>query len=111
MGDEYESPSQCYRANLQPEPPNVLPDKNDNAFGRPAPRQLEYESPAETEADENIQMLADFISKGKRENNECVQYADLPNTAPLESGVCVMPFFGSKSFNRMKLFAFLFRAD
>lgn len=87
LGDEYESPSQCYRANLQPEATNAMAHKTDNAYGRPAPRQLEYELPAETEADENIQMLADFINKGKRDNNEFVQYVDLPNTAPLESGL------------------------
>lgn len=44
--------------------------------------------PGETEADNNIQALADFIEQGKQGNNEPTHYVDLPNTAPLvESGL------------------------
>lgn len=51
------------------------------------PRTLHFDSPAEDEADENIQMLADFINKGKRSSSDHAQYVDLPNTAPPDSGL------------------------
>lgn len=87
LGDDYESPSQCYAAIMQKNVTNA----NDSIVSRPSGRQLNFESQAETEADANIQMLADFINKGKQVNTETVPYADLPNTAPPESGLSVYP--------------------
>lgn len=88
LGDEYESPSQCYNVNMQqagPAPVSV-PNLNDSIAPRASGRQLHYDSPEEPEADENIQMLADLIKKNKENNTEHVQYVELPNTAPPESG-------------------------
>lgn len=85
MGDEYESPSQYYGLNIQRSTVNPV-TAVDAGPSRPSGRQLNYEPPDETEADENIKMLADFIKKGKRNNNEPDHYVDLPNTAPPESG-------------------------
>lgn len=84
MGDDYESPSQYYGLNIQRN--TVTPAVVDASSSRPSGRQLNYEPPDETEADENIKMLADFIKKGKQDNNEPNHYVDLPNTAPPESG-------------------------
>lgn len=86
LGDEYESPSQFYNANIQKNA--VTPVGVDGTASRPSGRQLQFEQPDETEPDENIQMLADFIKKGKRTNEEPDHYMDLPNTAPPESGKC-----------------------
>lgn len=84
LGDEYESPSQCYAANMQQ---NVT-IANDSIATRPSGRHLNFDTPAESEADDNVRMLADFINKGKQGNSETVPYVDLPNTAPPESGLC-----------------------
>ncbi|XP_055297166.1 DNA topoisomerase 2-binding protein 1-A [Sitodiplosis mosellana] len=85
LGDEYESPSQCYNSNIQPDVSHV----NDSVVSRPTGRVLNYDQPGtsgETEADEHIQALADFISKGKQGNDQQQQqYADVPNTATFES--------------------------
>lgn len=83
LGDEYESPSQYYSVNMQPTVSHI----NDTVAPRPTGRALTYEQPGETEADKNIQALADFIKQGKKGNNEPAHYADLPNTAPFESGL------------------------
>lgn len=46
-------------------------------------RQLHGDSPAEMEADQNIQMLVDFINNGKRNSNVHAQYVeDLPPETP-----------------------------
>lgn len=66
---------------------NVVPNANDSIASRPSGRHLNFESQAETEADDNIRMLADFIKQGKQGNSETVPYVDLPNTAPPESGL------------------------
>lgn len=87
LGDDYESPSHCYTVSMQQ---NVT-DVSDSITSRPSGRQLNFESAAESEADDNIRMLADFINKGKQENSETVPYVDLPNTAPPDSGLCVHP--------------------
>lgn len=84
MGDEYESPSQCYTANMQK---NVT-SANDSIASRPSGRHLNFESQTETEVDDNIRKLAEFINKGKQGNSETVPYIDLPNTAQTESGLC-----------------------
>lgn len=87
LGDEYESPSQCYTTNVQK---NVAPSANDSIASRPSGKHLNFESQAETEADDNIRMLADFIKQGKQGNSETVSYVDLPNTAPPDSGSCTI---------------------
>lgn len=83
LGDEYESPSQCYTANMQPHTNESVATRSTAISGR----QLQFDSPAESDAEENIQMLADFINRGKQDNNDHAHYADLPNTAPAESGL------------------------
>lgn len=66
---------------------NAAPSANDSIASRPSGRHLNFESQAETEADDNIRMLADFIKQGKQgKNSETVSYVDLPNTALAESG-------------------------
>lgn len=90
MGDEYESPSQCYNSNTHQDVSHV----NDSVVSRPTGRALTYEQPAEsgdTEVDANIQALADFITKSKQGNDrQQHQYVDLPNTAPHESGMLII---------------------
>lgn len=61
---------------------------NTSIASRPSGRHLSFESPTESEADDNIRMLAEFIHKGKQGNSETVPYIDLPNTAQTESGWC-----------------------
>lgn len=87
LGDEYESPSQCYNANMQNETAHTSETVVATRSTAHTGRQLHFDSPAETEADQNIKMLADFINKGKRNSNDHAQYVDLPNTAPPESGL------------------------
>lgn len=86
LGDEYESPSQCYNSNMQQDVSHV----NDSVVSRPTGRVLSYDQPntsGDTEVDANIKALADFINKGKEGNDrQQHHYIDLPNTAPLESG-------------------------
>lgn len=53
---------------------------------RPTGRVLTYEQHGDTEADANIQALADLIKRNREENNEQIPFIDLPNTAPPESG-------------------------
>lgn len=87
LGDEYESPSQCYNSNIEQDASHV----NDSVVSRQTGRVLNFEEPAtseDTEADKHIQALADLISKGKQDNDrQQQQYADVPNTAPHESGM------------------------
>lgn len=63
---------------------------DDSMVARPTGRVLTFEepgAPGDTEADEHIQALADFISKGKQANDrQQQQYDDVPNTIPHESG-------------------------
>lgn len=86
LGDEYESPSQCYNSNMERDVSHV----NESVVARHTGRVLTFEEPGtsgDTEADKHIQALADLISKGKQDNDrQQHQYADVPNTAPHESG-------------------------
>lgn len=59
---------------------------NETVATRSTGRKLQYDPPAETEPDENIQALADFINKNKEHNNEPDHYADVPNSMPPDSG-------------------------
>lgn len=86
LGDEYESPSQCYNSNMEHDVSKV----NETVTSRHTGRVLHFEEPGaleDTEADKHIQALTDLISKGKQDNDrQQQQYADVPNTAPHESG-------------------------
>lgn len=81
LGDEYESPSQCYTMNMQHDT-----RVNDSVVSRPIHgRTLQYDPPVETETDAHIQALADLCNK-KQDNHEPEQYVDYPNTMPADSG-------------------------
>lgn len=74
MGDEYESPSEYSNESCS----NEL--------------EFSYHSSQGTDADKAIKDLADFIKRGKRDNNkfELEHHVDLPETAALqESGECI----------------------
>lgn len=58
---------------------------------RPTGRHLEFDPPDESEADRNIQKLADFIKN--RNQDDDASYDALPNTVPPESGKLNWIFF------------------
>lgn len=80
LGDDYESPSQCYAGNTQD-----VSAINDSI--RPSGRQLNYEEPeTNTEVDRNIQKLQDFIKNRNPTENDYASNEPLPHTEPPESG-------------------------
>lgn len=89
LGDQYESPSQCYEASSTQE----IPCTQLNDSIRPTGRQLNYEpeggpnAPDESEADRNIQKLADFIKNRKDVDDDYGNHVALPNTVPTDTGI------------------------
>lgn len=80
LGDEYESPSQCYTANTQ-----KFTQINETGASL-APRTLTFEGNDESEADRNLKKLDDFIKNRKAEENHPVQNKLLPDTELPDSG-------------------------
>lgn len=83
MGDDYESPSQCYAGNTQD-----VSAINDSIRPTTSGRQLNYdlEPEANTEVDRNIQKLQDFIKNRNPDENDYASNEPLPHTEPPESG-------------------------
>lgn len=81
---------------------------NESIIARPAGRMLSYDPQGETEADQNIKALADLINKNKEGNNEPLNYVDLPNTAPPDSGNLCRKLSGFPKQNHINDFACLF---
>lgn len=84
MGDDYESPSQCYAGNTQD-----VSAINDSIRPTTSGRQLNYDEEPEvnTEVDRNIQKLQDFIKNRNPDENDYASNEPLPHTEPPESGM------------------------
>lgn len=81
MGDDYESPSQCYAGNTQD-----VSAINDSIRPTTSGRKLNYDEPeANTEVDRNIQKLKDFIKNRNPGENDYASNEPLPLTEPPES--------------------------
>lgn len=91
MGEDYESPSQCYAGNTQD-----VSQINESIRLVSHGRKLNYEASDDTEADRNIKKLADFIKNRNQEEIAYEQNLALPNTIPPESGMFKILFRSSR---------------
>lgn len=66
---------------------------------RATSRVLTYDQSGETETEDPARALAAFIKQSKETKNEPIQYVDLPNTAPPDSGAYNEIFFTRQMFH------------